>query len=769
MDIVKELDRELPDRRVELVAHTPGEKLPDLWHGLADHLKGTAELGARFAAPFGGCSVVYFAGLTHDVGKARAKVQQRLRERGKDKSGKPLGEPHKLEGSALAWLLFDDRLREASVVGSINYGHHRGMVNWTPDLLKIKRTVTKNGKSLEDLIELVEFKLGLSLSELVGGVQLPGYLIEDKAEDLELFIRMCHSALVDADFLDTEAHFSAFDGPRQSHVLGMRALRDTFMAEYAQRFADAPDTPINLVRRDYFERCLKAATLAQSDGRPIAGIFRLPAPTGCAKTMAAAAFGLHHAAAFGKRRVIVAVPYTTITTQNAAEYRSMFAALGEDVVLEHHSNIVDDEVADQSWRRLAAENWDAEFIVTTTVQLFESLFSNRPSKTRKLHRIANSVIVLDEVQSIPLDLLQSTLHMLRQLTQNYGVTVLLASATQPTFSELKVWQDLAVYDIADVHKVPEVTRRVQFEVRDQPQSWEAISEELAERRSVLTIVNTTADAQCLHRLVVERDQQVPTFHLSKRMCAAHRQTTLDEVKRLLDAHQPVRLVTTQLIEAGVDIDFPVVYRALAPAESVVQSAGRCNREGLLGQGGGEVVAFIPADGKTPPGQYRNSSCETRSRYIDGFGGEVLDFGEAECLSKYYRAVYASQLDSSLTTKSTKIEDHRRRLAFEDTARSYRLIDDGDVVPVVVTTYGPQTDRAKIADLLDLLRSDQNVKLLREQWRLLQRYTCDMRRTSNRKPPPGAEAVVEGIWRWGGRYDDRLGIIPLADDTEAVVW
>lgn len=255
------------------------------------------------------------------------------------------------------------------------------------------------------------------LDALVASASLPAHVaaaFEQRNHlPFEVFTRMCHSALVDADFLDTAAHFAGRDQPHRTTAYGMRRWLEQFRRHYAERFSGAPPSELNAVRAEVFEACVSWGERSLPPG-----IYRLPAPTGTGKTMAAAAFALNHAVAFGKARVIVAVPFTTITTQNAAVYRAAFGDLAPSL-LEHHSNIVDEAVADDTWRRLSAPGWDAEFIVTTTVQLFESLFSNRPSQTRKLHRIANSVIVLDEVQALPIELLSPILQMLRELVEHY--------------------------------------------------------------------------------------------------------------------------------------------------------------------------------------------------------------------------------------------------------------------------------------------------------------------------------------------------------------
>jgi len=582
-----------------LYAHTPPQDIPDRWHLWTDHSSEVGELAATFGAPFSAADLCRLLGITHDAGKLTDDVQRALRQRAVDGGGR-LGCPHKVEGAALAALFLEaGNVGAAKVMALANYGHH----SFIPDLKDagtidpILKCVNKNRHHLDDLAAKMESLLGIDLRQLAAKVAMPDWL--STPTDFELFTRLCHSALVDADFLDTAAHFDGSGIPFRSRQRGVDTIRAHFESEYHRRYGPKPGVSLSelgKLRWKYFHAAREGAADTGTRG----GIYRLPAPTGCGKTLAAAEFALTHAMTFGKRRVIVAVPYTSITTQNAAVYRDMLSGLGDDVVLEHHSNIIDDAVADDCWRRLAAANWDAEFTVTTTVQLLESLFANRPSATRKLHRLVDSVVVIDEVQSLPVMLLPAILQMMRELSEHYGVTFLLASATQPAFWSIKEWGDISPIDVMPADYVPVITQRVEYDVRSREQSWEEIADEVAAQDQALVIVNTTSDAQRLHGLVASRTGEgVEVLHLSTRMYNKHRAGVLDDAQRLLAEDKPLILVSTQLIEAGVDVDFPAVYRALAPADSVVQSAGRCNREGRLGVGGGRVVVFQP-EGSRPP-------------------------------------------------------------------------------------------------------------------------------------------------------------------------
>jgi CRISPR-associated endonuclease/helicase Cas3 len=751
----------------KLYAHTPPAHLPT-WHLLADHLRATGTMAAGFAAVFRAADLGCLLGLTHDAGKFTHDIQQALRQRALD-GGRKLGCPHKVEGAALASLFIDaGNIDAAEVMALANFGHH----SFIPDrkdantVDAILRFTNKNRRHLDGLIAKMESELGLDLRRLAARVTLPGWL--DSRTDLELFARLCHSALVDADFLDTAAHFDGSGVPHCSPHRGMEVIRAHFDQEYHRRYTPSSGKPVSELDRlrwEYFGACREAG--AKDIGRR-GGIYRLPAPTGCGKTLAAAEFALTHAAKFGQRRVIVAVPYTSITTQNAAIYRDFLGGLGDDVVLEHHSNILDDKIADHGWRRLATANWDAEFIVTTTVQLLESLFSNRPSATRKLHRLVDSVIVIDEVQSLPLRLVPAILQMMRQLSEHYGVTFLLASATQPVFWAFEEWRDVPMNDIKSVDHVPAITQRVTYDVREHEQGWDEIGAEVAREHQALVIVNTTGDAQRLHGLVSSQvDTDVAVLHLSTRMYSQHRADVLKEAQHLLADQQPVILVSTQLIEAGVDIDFPAVYRALAPADSVVQSAGRCNREGRLGRLG-HVVVFQPEGGRLPPGEYTEATGVTKSLFIDQASRPSLHdadravFGDPMSMETYYQHLR----DPSARTISTEIAKHRHELAFARTNESFKLIKDPST-SVVVIGHGDRRALERLNALVDDLAVAGHV-MSRADRRLLSSFTATAPSHLQLKQPHLFEQLEGGPLLWLGEYDDNCGLV-IDDASMATVW
>ena len=492
--------------------------------------------------------------------------------------------------------------------------------------------------------------------------------------------------------------------------------------------------------------------------------------------MSAAAFALHHAAQNGKSRVIVAVPYITITQQNAKVYRKL---LGDDVVLEHHS-AVDLDGGDHHRRRLGAENWDSPFVVTTTVQLFDSLFGRKPGRSRKVHRLANAVVVLDEVQSLPAELLLPILDALRTLSERFGTTVLLASATQPSFPALLPWKpirDQIREVVADPQGLRERFQRVEYEwlIDDELVDLAAVALRLAEQNQGLAVVNTIAHARSLFRLVRELRPDA-ALHLSTRMCPVHRRDVLDRATARLATGEPCLLVSTQLIEAGVDLDFPVVFRALAPAESLLQAAGRCNREHRRSDG--RVVIFQTSDAPVPK-FYETAVSHT----LRQFGPGRADPDDAGALDRYYRSFYAS-LNIDRAGRGRDIQKRRAELDYpavadgplrdagllaiggggRDRTKAFRMLDD-DSVPVAITDYA---DQVRVDDLIAAARNPDLP--LGPTMRALQRYVVALPQRIADRPDIRAllDPVVGDLLVWKGIYDQAVGI----DDAETVtdtVW
>ena len=597
--------------------------------------------------------------------------------------------------------------------------------------------------------------------ELFDSTQVPLPPGFDQPAAREFLVRFLFSCLVDADALDTEAHRLGMTRPRLAPAADFSELMARFEHRRAEFLSGRGMSPAGRWRDMVYESCVAAA------GGPD-GLYRLAAPTGSGKTLATAAFALRHAAVHGKARVIVAVPFITITEQNAGVYRRLLdpGEPGEQpVVLEHHSHVdFDGGRTEDRWRRLAAENWDSPFVVTTTVQLFESLFGRGPSRMRKVHRLANSVIVLDEVQALPHALLVPLADALRLLAAHFGATVVLSSATQPELWSLGPLRDVPARDLVQ-NRVPlfRAMRNARFEwwLKPRPSLEDVARRAAGETGGALVVVNTVKDARAVYAtLRASAGSDAVVRHLSAAMCPAHRQDVLSEVRERLAAGRPVLLVSTQLIEAGVDVDFPVVYRAVAPADSLWQAAGRANREGRLGDGGGRVVVFDPADGGMP-GSYR-TQVGTALRH---FGPGKPDPDDLAALARYYRDLYRSVGVESRTGRGVTIQRHREALDFlavadgpereaagsRDRSLAFRMIDD-DSVPVVVA-YGDAGQRQLVAEAIARLRDADAAD--RRWLRVLQPYTVPVRQATAARPAVAAmlRPVAGDLSEWSGGYDD----------------
>jgi CRISPR-associated endonuclease/helicase Cas3 len=717
-------------------------------HPLEAHLRETAALAREFAEPFGAGDLAAYLGLVHDIGKADCAWQERLAA--VEAGGGRIGVDHKMAGTWLA-------SRAVGVFAAAVNGHHGGL----PAAATLKNDLRASDPDRRAGWAAAIEQAAALIPEVTPQAPpcLPAWLEdEDSADPLvtDLLMRMVFSALVDADFLDTEAHFRGAARPRVP--LPATDLADRYDGQRAALLAGAASSPADGLRQEVYSQAVAAAAGPT-------GLYRLAARTGSGKTLAAGGFALHHARVHRLRRVVVAVPFISITEQNAEVYRRLLDRRGElPVVLEHHSAVDLDGRAGSAgmarwWRRLASENWDAPFVVTTTVQLFQSLFDHRPSAMRKLHRLARSVIVLDEVQALPDRLLLPILSALRMLAERFGTTVLLASATQPSYWELGPFRGLPVTDmIGDRVSLDAGFRRVRWQWQVTPKPTLAqVAGQVAAEPQVLVVVNTTADSALLHRQLEQcRDGLLgPCLHLSTRMAARHRRDVLGEIRDRLAAGQPVAVVSTQLIEAGVDLDFPVVLRAWAPADSLQQAAGRCNRSARLVEG--RVVIFDPADGGHPAdSSYRAALYATGTH----FGPGRADPDDLAALERYYSERFARQ-NLEVSGPGARIQRLRTRLDFPEVARAFQMIEE-HTVPVAVE-YGGEEAQVEVRDVADRLRSlgPRQAGEARLLLRRLQPYLAALPTTlAGRAVAAGfAEPVIGDLLQWRGSYHRQRGIDP----------
>lgn len=721
------------------------------WQRLMDHLEGVAAKAAEFAAAFGSEQWGRFIGLLHDLGKFHPQWQRYIRQStdteasGEDSDNRhAFRPPHSGSGAIAAIGLDRHRGRIAAYCIA---GHHGCLRDWYGQLESRLNNPTEQ-QLYREVSALPEVRTLLSSCSVPTS---PPPTVKDQrldSEQLHLWIRMLYSCLVDADFLDTEA----FMRPERAALRGCSPT----LAELVQRYdafmshkeATAPDTPINRLRRALRQECMAKAALPP-------GFFSLTLPTGAGKTLTSVGFALHHAHHHNLRRIIIALPYTSIIEQTAAilrygtddpEQTRSGATLFGDAVIEHHSNLDPDRETLQS--RLASENWDAPIIVTTTVQLFESLLGATPSACRKLHNIAGSVLILDEVQLLPPEHLRAILSVLRGLAEYFRVSCVLMTATMPVL-EGTIGKPPASIDglpnvrplVSNPHQIAKAFERTTVRLtspRLEPTTWEELSTQLCQYDQVLCIVNTRRDCRTLYALMPEG-----TFHLSTLMCPQDRSRTLARIKALLRAGAPVRVISTQLVEAGVDIDFPVVYRALAGLDSIAQAAGRCNREGTLPRG--HVVVFIPPQ-RAPAGLLRKGEDATRQLLGERALGEdgctiPLDVTTYE---RYFEHFYG-RINSFDTANFFEAFVHEARqgiFEFASFAQRFRIIDDQQQVGVIVRYTDPERGYSSEPLIEQLQRGAVDTTLLRQ----LQRYTVNLYRTeAELAAQRGLITNVNGYW------------------------
>lgn len=686
------MNEHLKDSRLpEFVAHYSEDDMR--YESVKDHLEQVAELAAMFARSFGAESWAYTVGLAHDVGKYSDAFQRRILRNGPKVD-------HATAGAQLVVATYPELLGRCLAFPIA--GHHGGMPNWASTPGQCSRTPLRErlSKNIEPYSEGCGKEISLpEADKLIAKDDLPPCFTradiqstEERSFGLYLTEQLLYSSLVDADYLCTE-HFMAPELTEiraDSSSVSMSELATILDIHMKKLIESAKPGPVNDVRSKVLNQCLRAA---DAD----AGLFSLEVPTGGGKTLAAMSFALHHAARNGQKRVIVAIPFMSIVEQTAAILKAIF---GSENVLEHHSDYEYNDDGDGSTERerLLVENWDAPIIVTTNVQLFESLFSNKPSKCRKIHNAASAVIVLDEAQTLPDALLRPTLAMIQVLADYAGSSTVLCTATQPNLEECWPFpsRPKAIVEDGDGTLFTPLNGRIVYDcahIGGDQLSLAGLVDSLAEVPQVLCIVSSQDGARRIYEEVKETlrcaGPQDGLFHLSARMIPAHRSVFIEEIRRRLDAGLECRVVSTQLIEAGVDVDFPIVFREAAGIDSIIQAAGRCNREGKL-EGPGRVVVFECPDLAKKRmnwlGQMRALGlyviAEGEREGFDPFGaegvkrffaqryGHAQGFGE-DGLDKggiYYDLVERDGVGMAVSGK----------FSFESYANAYRIIDDSGI-------------------------------------------------------------------------------------------
>ena len=671
-------------------AHSAQDELGNLlpyeyWQTLQSHLVNVGEMAAEFARVFGAQEIARHAGQLHDVGKYSLLFQKRLE-----------GEIKFVDHSTAGAKIAVERWRNAigKLMAFCIAGHHAGLANGNGEgdnrrTLK-DRVALRFGADIPVLDNLWQQEIkspqNLSAPPLKADAHHPFF-------SYAFFTRMLYSCLVDADYLDTEAFYLNLENKtvERGGYPDLNALQhnfNQFINNFRRRIAQAPEqteaekrnAALNRLRSEILDHAVEQATQAQ-------GLFTLTVPTGGGKTFTSMAFALEHTKQNGMRRVIYVIPFTSIIEQNAAEFRKAFGELGEQAVLEHHSTFDDGKLQNEATKdklRLASENWDAPIVVTTAVQFFESLFVDRSSRCRKLHNIAGSVIILDEAQMLPLNLLLPIMQAIKELAQNYRCSVVMCTATQPAvqaengfYRGFENVREIAPKPTALFDKLRRTTVQ-----HIGTQTDADLLAKFGEYPQMLVIVNNRCHARSLYDQAKHLDG---TFHLTTLMCAKHRSQKLNEIRGRLKNGEPCRVIATSLIEAGVDVDFPLVMRAEAGLDSVAQAAGRCNREGKRPSENSFVWIFAPEEQWKAPPELAAQAAVMRLT-ADSFSDDLLS---TQAVAAYFAELYqlkGSELDNKKILKMHNDTGQSLDFPFQTIADKFRMIES-HMQPLIIPFDG----------------------------------------------------------------------------------
>ena len=691
-----------------------------------EHCIGVAELAKQFASEFGMGNWGYVLGILHDKGKEKKEFQEYIQ----DVNGIPghkhwtkKGKAHAYVGALLAQGLYGKVA--TTFFGNAICGHHAGLY----DYFELEKMISSSDLPSEvqmqtDAIQLNKAKFTLTENQI------------------NHLVRVLFSCLVDADYLDTEKFMNVSSASQRGHHKKLSELLILLEDHFCKLNNNSEDSTVNVIRRCVQEQCIK-----MSSGET--GFYSLTVPTGGGKTLSSLLWAMRHAVCNGQKRIIIAIPYTSIIVQTASVLKSIF---GEENVLEHHSQFTIDSIIDKDIRlkaKLASENWDYPIVVTTNVQLFESMFSNKPSDCRKLHNIANSVIILDEVQTLPTDYLQPIVDALKSYQRMFGISVLFTTASQPVLSGLiegcnpkAAFQgiDGITEIIPKEYALHDRLRRVCLEIDNTGSTYDEIADRLSRHDKVLCIVNTRNDA----REIFERlPKEGMTIHLSRMMCPRHVTKAIQEIKQALsdNSETVIRVVATQLIEAGVDIDFPVVYRQEAGLDSILQAAGRCNREGKLDMATAYVFSLSVEH------KLYGSIIDANNARLNMVN--VNDWFAPETMTEYFRQLYCRK--ETFDKKGIKTLLYKpAEMCFAEAAKKFRLIEETGK-----TVYVNMDDSL---ELIERLKSDGITYSLMKE---LSQYSVNIHERDFQKlnSYEAIEEVIEGIYvvKDRAQYDENIGL------------
>lgn len=673
----------------KFLAHSSSNPTQSQGQGLDEHLLSVACSAGEKAAHFNARTLAEAAGLLHDLGKYCLPFQQKL-------AGAKIQVDHSTWGAKIAL----EQYKTAGYLLAYGIaGHHAGLANGTGDGERSVLAARLQDKSLPNLERRWQEEIHLPAIETFKQTLLT--LKQNERSEFKNFqwtflVRMLFSALVDADYLDTEKYYDQFlphgrqrSLQRDAQVPELETLRQA-LNQHLQTFT--ADSEINQIRAEILAYARKQAAQAP-------GIFSMNVPTGGGKTLASLAFALDHAMAHGQRRVIFVIPFTSIVEQNAAVFRKALHPYGDTAVLEHHSAFTAPEpdrhnpehYQSQEKLKLAMENWDAPIIVTTAVQFFESLFASKPSQCRKLHNISNSVIVLDEVQTIPLHVLRPAVAALDELARNYRSSIVLCTATQPALesAQFKGGFENVRPLVQDANALAQRLKRARVRhigTLDDAQ----LAGHLRTREQVLCIVNNRLHARAVYQAMSDLPGAI---HLSTLMCAKHRSKVLADARQRLEDGAPCRIVSTSLIEAGVDISLPTVMRAQAGLDSIAQAAGRCNRNKEWDVQASEVLVFANANPNWKPPPELEQFAQTAHSVLRQYPNDPLS---PAAIRAYFEELYWKKGALELDSKSLLLkiaESSLDNLPMETLSRQFRMIENTQQ-PIIVGWDDIATDAIK---------------------------------------------------------------------------
>lgn len=632
---------------MKYIAHKEGERE----QSVKEHLEGTANLAGKFADKFEKKEWGYCCGILHDIGKYSKEFQRKIKE----------DTCEKVDHSTAGAVLCKELGGYYPILSYCIAGHHAGL----PDYGNSAMSASLCGRYKKKICDYQAYKEEIRIPELCTD---PINFIEEKNMDfaLSVFIRMLYSCLVDADFLDTE-FFMKNGNTARTQGESMNVLLKKVEDHVSSWLDNCEIDTINGRRTEILKNCINKGTKEK-------GIFKLTVPTGGGKTIASLAFALRHAVENHLDRVIYVIPYTSIIEQNAQIFREI---LGEENVLENHCNIDYESSEELKPMQLASENWDKSVVVTTNVQFFESLFGNKSSKCRKIHNIANSVIVLDEAQMLPVDYLKPCIAMLQELVDNFSVSIVLCTATQPALEQFfqnkkrmtelcpRIKEQFRFFERVEYRNLGDITR-------------ENLLERLKKEENALCIVNTKRLAQEIYKEL----KGDGVFHLSTSMYPKHRKRVLKNVKRRLNSGEKCILISTSLVEAGVDLDFHSVYRQIAGIDSMIQAAGRCNREGKRDKSESMVYIF----------DFLGTQIMNKQQMqIDTAKGILKDYeniAEADAIEDYFLRLYHYQ-GTGLDKKNIMSEFQNMEYNFAKVGKEFRLIEQE--MKMIYITKDPEAE------------------------------------------------------------------------------